>query len=159
MHKCLSGTGSSIHTFSYSRTVGKCSSASSSSSSAILGKWQANNSSSGKWSSILGSREHSSPSSYVRQKCTVLWAPGDGHALGVVDLKDKFSCVQAWYSCSAGHRGVGIFKLSLPFSYPTSSKVISHSKASFKVVTKWPNNISSDMYLRCYAESLQNKAV
>ena len=159
MHKCLSGTGSSIQTVSFSEAVGKCCSASSLSSSAILGRQQATVSSSGEWSSILGSSEDSLSSSYVKQWHTVLREAGDGCALGVAGQKDKFSCVETWYSHGAWHRGVGIFKLLLPLSYLISSKVSSHSKASFKVVTKWPNNISSDIYVRCCAESMQKKAV
>ena len=117
--------------------------------------------SSGEWSSILGSNEDSLSSSYVKQWHTVVRAPGcgDGHALGVAVPKDKFSCVETWYSHGAWHRGVGILTLSLPLLYPVSSLASYHSKALFKVVTQQLNNISSDMYLRCWAEPLQKKAV
>ena len=50
-----------------------------------------------------------------------------------------------------------MFKLSLPLSYPSSSSESSHSKASFKVVMKWPNNISLDKFHNCCEESLQKK--
>ena len=134
MHKCLSGTGYSIQTSSSSETVGKCSSASSL-SSAILGRWQANMSSSGEWSSILGLSEDSWFSLYVRWWHTVLREPGDGHTLGVAGPKDKFSCVETWNGHGVMHKGVGIFEFSLPLSYPSSSCANSHSNASFKVVT------------------------
>ena len=93
-------------------------------------------SSSSEWSSFLGLSEDSLSSSYVKWQHTVLREPGEGHVLGVAGLKDKFSCVQTWYSHGAGHRGVGIFELSPPFSYPISSKVSLHLKASFKMVKK-----------------------
>ena len=62
--------------------------------------------------------------------------PGDGCALGMAGPKVKFSCAHTWYRYGAWHRGVGIFKLSLLLLYLLSSKASSHSKASFKVVTK-----------------------
>ena len=83
-----------MQTLLSSETVGKGSSASSLSSSAILGRWQANMSSSGEWSSILGLSEDSLSFSYVSWQCTVLREPGDRHALGVAGPKDKFSCVE-----------------------------------------------------------------
>ena len=82
-----------------------------------------------------------------------------GCVIGVAGPKDKFSCVETWYSHGAQCRGWEIIKLLFPLSYPISFKVSSHSKASFKVVTKGLNNISTNMYLRCCAESLQKKVV
>ena len=125
--------------------MGKCSSASSSSSShsSILVRWWAIVFSSGKFCPILGwgmsvSSEDSSSSSNVKWQCTVLREPGGGCALGVAGLKDKFSCVETWYSHGALCRGVGIFTLSIPLSYPSSSCAYSHSNTLFKVVTKQP---------------------
>ena len=89
----------------------------------------------------------------------MLREPGDGYAQGVVGLNDEFSSAPTWNGHGACSRGVGTLKLSLPLSYPISSKVSSHSEASFKVVTKCPNNISTAMYHRYWAESLQMKAV
>ena len=50
----------------------------------------------------------------------MLAEPGDGHALGVAGLKDKFSCVKTWNGHGSWHRGVGTLKFSLPLSYPIS---------------------------------------
>ena len=94
MHKCLSGTGSSIQISSSSEIVGKCSSVSSSSPTATLGRWLAKVSSSDEWSSILGLSEDSPSSLYIRWQCTLLREPVDGHTLGVAGPKDKFSCVE-----------------------------------------------------------------
>ena len=69
---------------------------------------------------------------------------------GVVGSKDIFSLVEMWYIHGAFLRGMGILKILFPLSYP-SSCASSCLKASFKVVTKWPNNISSDMFLKCCA--------
>ena len=142
MHKCLSGTGSSIQKSSFSRAVGKWSSAyssySSSSSSSALVRWWAIGCSSGEWCSIQASSEESLSSSNVKWWHTVVRLPGCGGecGLGVAGLKDKFSHVETWYRCGALCRGVGILKLSLPLSYPPSSKASSHLKASFEVVLK-----------------------
>ena len=91
-------------------------------------------SSSGEWSSILGS-------SFLHCLLhmlggTTLGEPGDGCALGVAGPKYKFSGTETWNSHGSWHRGVGPLELSLPLSYPISSKASSHSKVSFKVVTK-----------------------
>ena len=98
MHKCLSGTGSSIQISSFSETVGNW--CSSSSSSALFG-WQAIGHSVSEdcsilpWSVLL-SLEESSLSSNVKQQHTVLRLPGclGEYARGVVGLKDKFSLAE-----------------------------------------------------------------
>ena len=56
---------------------------------------------SGEWSSIQGSSEDSLSSLYLKQWCTVVRAPGCGCFIGVAGLKDKFSCVETWYSHGA----------------------------------------------------------
>ena len=61
---------------------------------------------------------------------------GDGYALGVAGPKDKFSYIKTWNGHGSQHRGVGTLKLSLPLSYPVSSKVSPRSKTPFKAVTK-----------------------
>ena len=70
--------------------LGSVSSMSSSFSSVMLGRWQANMSSSGDWSLS----EDLLSSWYVSWQHTVLRELGDGHALGVSGPKDKFSCVK-----------------------------------------------------------------
>ena len=67
--------------------------------------------------------------------------------------------VFTWYRHGVLCRGVGIFKLSLLFSYPLPPSLSSHSKASFNVVIKQLNNISSGWFHSCCAEWLQKKAV
>ena len=117
MHKCLSGTGSSIQTSSSSETVGKCSSVSSSSSSAILGRQQANMSSLGEWSSILGS-EWGFLIFFICQVAAhcMLREKGDGHALGVAGLKDKLNFLVMKHEVDHGSRcrGVGTLKPFTP---------------------------------------------
>ena len=49
---------------------------------------------------------------------------------GVARLKEKFSLAETLYRHGVLHKGMGIFKLSLPLSYPSSSSVSFHSKST-----------------------------
>ena len=181
MHKCLSGTGSSIQMSSSNGAVGsvQCSSSSSSSSSSSTSsssRWHSGRNhwwgqtihcstseecSVLSWSGLVSGDKLSSSLNdkwqHIELRLLCWWGECVQCVSGVAGLKDKVSPYNAWYRHGVLCRGVGIFKLSLPLSQPSSSRASSHSKASFRVVIKWPNNTSSDILLNCWAELLQKK--
>ena len=58
---------------------------------------------------------------------------------GVAGSKEIFLSLETWWILEVLLRGVGMLKISLPLSYPSSSKASLLSKAAFSVVTKQPN--------------------
>ena len=104
----------------------------------------------------------------VKQWCTELWLLNlleecsrwcAAVINNLVGSKEIFSLVEMWYRHGAFCRGVGMFKLSLPLSYPSSSCASCYWKVSVKVVMEWLNSTSFDMFLNCCAELLLKKAV
>ena len=113
MLKCLSGTGSSIQISSSNGAIGKCSSLSSSSSSALV-RWQAIWCSAGEALSVLAgsglvSVDELSSSLNVKWWHVLMrllgnWGEYAWCVSCVAGLKDKFSLAETWYRHGALRR-------------------------------------------------------
>ena len=65
---------------------------------------------------------------------------------GVVGLKEMLSSLETWWILQVHLRGVGMLKVLLPLSYPSSSNACVLSKAALSVVTKQLNKTSSNCW-------------
>ena len=61
-----------------------------------------------------------------------------------IGLKEAFLMLETWWILDVFQRGVGMLKFSEPLLEPSSSDASLLSNVAFNVVTKQPNNISSE---------------